>query len=139
LFHELADPASTVAPVFKLSDWRTIYVDIADPTGYEAAKVLIGNWDHWQALVNNQRFAAELEKWNHEVEVKLRSQAVLQLVKQSRGPQGTTAAKWLAESGFVVRDKRSSRARADEESAIKETKGKVAADAKRLGLHVVGM
>jgi hypothetical protein len=105
LFHELADPDATVKPVFYLSDWRKIYVDIADPTGYRAADALIGNWEHWLALCANQRFKAELDSWNEEVAVKLASEAISALVKQSKGPQGTTAAKWLAEKGYAPKTK----------------------------------
>ncbi|CAB4170152.1 hypothetical protein UFOVP1528_32 [uncultured Caudovirales phage] len=129
LFEELADPATGIKPVFKLSDWRKVYIEISDPTGYEAAKALIGNWDHWLALINNQRFAAEVARWNTEVEIKLRCEAIAQMVKHSKSGQGTTAAKWLAEGGFTARDKRNKKDKQDEE----DTGQDVREHAKRLG------
>lgn len=130
LFEELAEADASVKPVFKLSDWRTIYVDIADPTGYEAAKVLIGNWEHWQALVDNRRFAAELEKWNKEVEVKLRSAAVKNLIKQSQTDKGVAAAKWLAEAGFLPKP---SKKKADDDNESRADNVRLLRDAKRIG------
>lgn len=137
LFEELADPGSAAKPVFKLSDWRATYVAVADPTDYRAAMVLIGNWEHWQALLTSKPFVEHLEQWRREVEVLLRSEAIVELVKQSKGSKGTMAAKWLAEAGFVKRDKRDKKNREDDESTEREAKSKVAEDAKRLGLKVV--
>lgn len=137
LFEELASDHVAAKPVFKLSEWRKKYVEIADPTEYDAAMQLIGNWDHWLVLLDNPVFLKEVEKWRLEVEVKLRSQALRQLMKQSKLPTGTAAAKWLAEAGFVERNKRKKKDKADDERAAKEAKGKVAEDAKRLGLTVV--
>ena len=132
LFEELADPGSASKPVFKLSDWRKVYVDIADPTGYEAHIVLIGNWEHWQALVENKRFAAELEKWNKEVEIKLRSQAIKNLVKQSKTDKGTAAAKWLAEAGYAPKQSRKKQQTEEDGDS-----SRVSGDLKRLGIHAV--
>lgn len=135
LFEELADPASSVKPVFKLADWRRIYVEIADPTDYQAARVLIGNWDHWEALAANPRFKEHLELWRKEVEVKLRSEAIEHLRKQARTDKGTAAAKWLAERGEAPakrgRPVKGAPEEPDHRSAIRD-------DAKRLGLALVG-
>src|SRR5690349_13466613 len=120
LFEELADPKSAIKPVFKLADWRKTYVDIADPTDYQAAMLLIGSWEHWQALVQNPSFFAHLEVWRREVEVKVRSEAIINLVKQSATPKGTPAAKWLAEAGFVPRNMRNKKQREEGEGAAQE-------------------
>jgi hypothetical protein len=131
LFEELADSDSAIKPVFKLAEWRKMYVEIADPTDYEAARVLIGSWEHWQALAANPRFAAHLKEWRAEVEVKLRSEAIAALVKQSQDIKGTAAAKWLAEHGSVPKNKRKS------EEDEGDGKAQVSADAARLGLRRV--
>jgi len=137
LFEELADPASAIKPVFRLSDWRTTYVQLSDPTEYVAALVLLGNWEHWQALLTSTPFMVHLEQWRREVEVKVRSEAIIELVKQSKNTKGTMAAKWLAEAGFVARDKRTKKGREDSDAAERESKSKVAEDAKRLGIRAV--
>lgn len=137
LFEELSRDDVTAKPAFLLSDWRKKYVELSDPTGYQAAMELLGDWDHWQLLCENKRFAEHLAKWNLEVEAKLRSAGVVQLMKQSKGPQGTAAARWLAEAGFVERDKRKKKDKAEEEAMSKEVKTRTNDDAKRLGLSVV--
>ncbi len=137
LFEELVRDDSTVKPVFKLADWKKVYVDAGDPTGYEAAMELIGDWDHWLALMESPAFKAHVDRWNLEIEVRMRSNAVKQLIKQSRLPTGTAAAKWLAEAGFVERDKRKKKDKQDDDAAARAARSKVSEDAKRLGLAVV--
>lgn len=137
LFEELNDGSSAVKPVFKLADWRKTFVETGDPTGYQAALELIGDWEHWQLIAKSPVFAQHLEQWKLEVEAKLRSEGIRQLMKQSKLPTGTAAAKWLAEAGFVERDKRKKGAKQDDDRAAKEAKLNVADDAKRLGLSLI--
>jgi hypothetical protein len=138
LFEEFEREDAAIPAPFKLSEWRKRYVEIADPTDYQAAMELLGDWDHWQLLLANQQFSVEVEKWRKEVEVKLRSEGVARLIKHSKGPQGTAAARWLAEAGFVEgRDMRRKKDKSDADTAAKEAKSKVADDAKRLGLSLV--
>ena len=129
LFEELADPATAAKPVFKLSDWRKTYVEIADPTDYQAAMVLIGNWEHWLALMKCPGFVEELEKWKEEVDTKLKSEAVSELIKQSKTDKGTAAARWLAEHGYV--DKKRGRPAKKKEEAGDDSK-RLREDANRL-------
>jgi hypothetical protein len=134
LFIEWDNPT---AP-FSLKEWRETYVRISDPTGYKAAMELIGDWEHWQLLEANKRFATELEDWNKQVAVKLSSEAIESLVAHSKEKHGVAAAKWLAEHGFVLKNnKRRKEQQESEDSLDKEIKKNVAADAKRLGLTVV--
>lgn len=139
LFEEWADPTSSAKPIFRLGDWRKVYVEVGDPTDYKAALVLIGSWEHWQLLVDNPRFRAELESWRKEVEVKLRSEAIDHLKRHARDPKGTAAAKWLAEAGFNGEQvkRKPGRPKKDEEPAA-EDGSRVRNDAKRLGLVVGG-
>lgn len=128
LFQELSEPTSP----FTLADWRKVYVELADPTDYKAALVLIGNWDHWQALLGCKPFTAELEKWRAEVDAKLRSEAIEQLRKQSRTDKGTAAAKWLAEEG--VNAKKRGPGRPSLQPKQEEVHDRTRGDAIRIGL-----
>lgn len=132
LFEELADPSTAAKPVFKLEDWRKTYVEIADPSDYKAAMVLIGNWDHWQLLCNTKAFAEHLERWREEVAAKLRSEGVEQLRKQSRQPTGTAAARWLAENGFEPKRGKGRPPKQGEKQT--DDYPRLAYDAKRIGL-----
>lgn len=137
LFEELNRGDTGIVPVFTLADWRKRYVAVGDPTGYAAALELIGDWEHWLLIARSPAFALHLVQWNLEVEAKLRSEGMRQLMKQSRLPTGTAAAKWLAEAGFVERDKRKKGAKKEEEQVSREARASVSDDAKRLGLVAV--
>lgn len=129
LFEELKS-ADTAAPaVFKLSDWKRVYVEVCDPTGYRAAMVLIGDWDHWLCLVNNPIFKAHLDEWNKEVETVLKSEAICELRRQATLPTGTSAAKYLTEKGYATKEKKA-------KDQLPEM-DRAGADAKRLGLKAV--
>lgn len=132
LFEELKDPATVAPAVFKLSDWKKTYVAISDPTGYKAAMALIGDWSHWQQLVSNPIFKAHLDEWNKEVATILKSEAVDSLRNQAKLPTGTSAAKYLAEHGYVKKEKKSKG-----EQEISEVLDRAGSDAKRLGLKAV--
>jgi hypothetical protein len=133
LFEELADPASAYKPVFKLSEWKKKYIAISDPTDYKAAMELIGDWDHWLLLMDKQAFASVVAGWRAEVQVKIRSEAIEQMKKQSRSDKGTAAAKWLAENGVVPRNIGRPRKEQKEEADSARARD----DAKRLGLSIV--
>lgn len=136
LFHELIDPGSKAIPVFFLSDWKRTYVDIADPTDYRAAMELIGNWEHWEALLASKPFAVEVEKWRREVDAKLESEAIHNMKKLSRTDKGTAAAKWLAEKGYQAKTpgKRGRKAKEEPEGGVPRN---IQEDAKRLGFGVI--
>jgi hypothetical protein len=133
LFEELARGDVAAKPVFKLSDWRKKYVEIADPTGYEAAMELLGDWEHWLLLTKAPGFAAALKEWNEEVDVKLRSEGVKQLRKQAKLPTGTAAAKVLA----GIEGKKAKPKAEEPGESEKEIKRRTSDDARRLGLHAV--
>lgn len=131
LFHELND--SGVTPIFHLADWKKVYVDIADPTEYRTAMALIGDWDHWKMLRGNPIVARYLDEWKAEVEIKLRSHAIVQMVAQSKTDKGTAAARWLAEAGFKEQTKSSKKT----DAAGKESIARARDDAARLGLVAI--
>ncbi len=137
LFEELADPATGIKPVFRLSEWKRVYVELADPTEYKAAQALIGNWQHWLALTESPPFREHLDKWREEVDVKLASEGVEKLRKQAgKNPQ---AAKWLAERGYIekVGGKRG-RPKKQELNNEQADRANVAKHAKHLGLIAGG-
>ena len=82
-----------------LTEWRARFVDISDPTEYLASIELVGSWNAWQTFKKNWPEFREriLIDWLAEVEVKLRSEAILNLCAQARDEKGTAAAKWIAE------------------------------------------
>jgi len=139
LFFETARTEEVEAePHFYLAEWRKRYVEIADPTGYIAAMELMGDWEHWMFLRTSKAFSAIMDGWDKEVEVKLRSAAIKNLIVNSKSEKGQASAKWLAEAGFKMNvDKRKKDVKLQEEAIVKEVASKVADDMERLGLKVV--
>lgn len=70
-----------------------------DPTEYEFVTNIIGDFKLWDLLANNERIAPYVEEWRKEAEIKLRSEAIKEVVDvaKNEGAKGFTAAKWLAE------------------------------------------
>lgn len=125
-------------PLWSLrKDWYATYMECADPTEYSTAMALIGDWEHYNLIRNHPKIKAIMDKWAKEVEVKLRSQSIMKMVKHASAPNGTTAAKWLAEGAFMQRILKNKEDKAAEQEVRDEIAERVAGDMARLGLTVV--
>lgn len=90
LFYEttLADK-STVVFTLKDEDHMgypslyRLYMECDDPTGYLCAITHLGGWEHWLKLKECDWFKEKLDRWNEELEVKLRAYALMRLVKEA--------------------------------------------------------
>jgi len=113
LFKETCTQASKdngYMPVFTLKDsdpsglpsMRRHFILSEDPTGYETAMDLLGSWDQWEKIFQGKRFKEELEKWQGEMDVRLRSKAIKALkdTALTEGSKGTAAARYLADGGY---------------------------------------
>lgn len=138
LFEETIDRGTTKwkAP-FKLSDWKKVYLEACDPTEYRPAMELIGDWAHWKLLRESVRIKPIIDEWAMEVEVRIRSEALINMQKHAKKDGGTSAAKWIAEGGFTGRDNRRKEHKEIETRVQKEVTDRVNADAERLGLTLV--
>jgi len=125
-------------PLWSLhKDWKPIYLEVADPTEYETAMRLIGDWEHYQAIRNHSKIKPLMDKWAKEAEVKLRSQSIMKMVRHSGAPNGAAAAKWLAEGSFTGRVLKNKEEKAAEQEVRDEVAERVSEDMVRLGLKVV--
>lgn len=80
-----------------LDEWRNKFVEICDPTEYNAALALVGSWKEWCRFKKEWgAFSEIVADWVAEVEIKLRSQAVKVLAKNT----DAGAQKWIAEGKF---------------------------------------
>lgn len=75
---------------------KRLYLDCSDPTEYEFAIRVFGDWPHWQRLAGAPFFRPHIEQWRDELEIKLRSEAI-RTVKNASDKADITSAKWLAE------------------------------------------
>ena len=138
LFVETARCDVLVKPVFKLSEWKKTYMEIADPTEYRTALELVGDWEHWMLLRNNKTLAETyFNKWAAELEIKLRSEGICAMVDGAKN-KNAVASKWLADGEFTQRDKRTKKGKEEEKKMEKGLSEKVKEDMERLGISVVG-
>lgn len=81
---------------------KRLYLECEDPTEYQFAQAHLMGWKHWQRMCENKILRKHIDEWRDELEVKLRSQAVLDVISQARA--GTfQAAKWVADRGWAQR------------------------------------
>ena len=63
---------------------RRKYLEISDPTEYQVAMQLLGDYKHWQALASRKWFKDHLDQWRIELDDKLQSEAVATLREIAR-------------------------------------------------------
>lgn len=97
---------------------KRLYLLEEDPTEYSfAVKYLLG-WKHWLRLCDNKLIRRSVDEWRQELEMKLRSRAVQEMVKSSANGK-IVASKWLADKGWAQRTAgRPTNAEVDSEKAF---------------------
>lgn len=87
----------------KLLSLKRLYLEMEDPTEYAFANEYLLDWDHWQRIKANGLIAKHLEGWQEELELKIRSQAVRDIMNMTADEKSFQAAKWLADRGWEKR------------------------------------
>lgn len=118
--------------------FRQAYMAIADPTEYQVGEILLGDFSHWQRLIQAKWFQPHLERLRAELRLKLESeaiQAVRATMASMQGNSALQAARWLADRTNPPKRGRPSQAELDK--ALKEevqSNLEINEDAERLGL-----
>lgn len=114
---------------------KALYLKEEDPTEYSfASKHLLG-WQHWKRLCENKQILKYIEEWREELELKIRSQAIRDMVNLCASENGNfSAAKFLADRGWEKRGAgRPSKAEKERHERIQERiDEEFAADVKRM-------
>lgn len=105
---------------------KRLYLEMEDVGEYEFANTYLLGWQHWLRLCANKAVAAHVQVWREELEIKLRSKALKEIIKKSKIETGINAAKFLAEKGW---DKRKA-GRPTKEDVERETR--IQADINRM-------
>lgn len=105
---------------------KRLYLEMEDVGEYEFANTYLLGWQHWLRLCSNKAVAAHVQVWREELEIKLRSKALKEIIKKSKIETGINAAKFLAEKGW---DKRKA-GRPTKEDVERETR--IQADINRM-------
>jgi hypothetical protein len=85
-----------------LPSLKRLYLETEDPTEYVFAKNHLLGWKHWQRMCENKVIRKHIDEWREELEVKLRSQAILDAIQEARKGH-FQAAKWVADRGWSTR------------------------------------
>jgi len=118
---------------------KKLYLACEDPTEYQFAKKYLLGWRHWKRLLENTVLRVHFDEWREELEVAMRSEAVLSIVDMTTSDQGNfQAAKWLADRGWDKRGAgRPSKAEIDREKRIESRIGEeLGADILRMQGHL---
>jgi len=100
LFRETAlQPRDNVLYTFE--EARKLYIECGDPTGYKFATTYLGGWKHFNNLKGSAIIAAKIEEWEDELEIKLRADAVGNMIKLAEGDKGYQANKFLVDGGWL--------------------------------------
>lgn len=83
---------------------KRLYLDIEDVTEYEFATRCFLDWAHWRRIGENKLLIPHIEAWREELEMKVRSRAVRDLINLCGSESGSfQAAKFLADRGWDKR------------------------------------
>lgn len=83
---------------------KRLFIACEDPTEYSFANDYLLGWSHWKRLQENKAIRKHIDEWREELELKIRSQAVRDIVNLSASENGGfQAAKWLADRGWDKR------------------------------------
>ena len=104
--------------LYTFEEARKLYIECNDPTGYTFATTHLGGWKHWLLLKGSSAIAEKIDEWEQELEVKLRAEAVGNMIKLSIGDKGYQANKFLVDGGWVQKKA----GRPTKESIKRETK-----------------
>lgn len=148
LFYELSDYTVTDFVQFttgdkditkkgkKLLSLKKRFLATEDPTEYEFATKHLGGWSHWKAMLNSPPIAKMVEDWRDELEIKIRSRAIMQMAEHAQ-TGSYQASKYLADRGWDIR-KAGAPSKAEKaglRKVDKELAKVVSADFERLGLR----
>jgi hypothetical protein len=115
LFYEttLADKA-TVVYTLKDHDHEgypslyRLYLQEKDPTEYRFASKYLDGYSHWEELCGCSWFRSYLERWRRELELYIKSQALVNIFEEADHPEGKNffnANKYLLERGWIEKEK----------------------------------
>ena len=117
---------------------KKLYLQSEDPTEYQFAKKHLLGWKHWKRLNENAVLRVHFDEWREELEIAMRSEAILSIIDMTTSDQGNfQAAKWLADRGWDKRGAgRPSKSEIDREKRINSRIGdELTADIIRMADH----
>lgn len=109
LFHEMAmESKDRVLYTLKDRDWegypsiQRLYLELSDPSEYLIATTLFDGVEHWERICETEWFKPVLEKMRHSLDLKLKSEALQELIKDARSGSlsSKASAKYILDKGY---------------------------------------
>lgn len=83
---------------------KKLYLEAMDPVEYTFANKHLLDWDQWQRICNNAVLRKHVDEWRNELELKMRSEGIREMLSLTRSDNGNfQAAKFLVERGWDKR------------------------------------
>lgn len=79
---------------------KKLFLAMEDVTEYEFANEYLLGWTHWQRIAENAQVKPYVDKWREELEIKIRAQAIRDIISMTAEGGSFQAAKWLADKGW---------------------------------------
>ena len=118
LFKETSQTSDYV--LWTMDEAKALFVATGDPTGYEFATQHVGGWKHWLAIKESPACAPYIAQWEEELEAKVRSAALRNIMTLSEGEKGYQASKFLTEGGWKPKEiGRPTKEKIERESRVK--------------------
>lgn len=112
-----------------------LYLEAHDPTEYKFAVKYLESWDHWLALCACNWFTPYLEKMRTELEAKMKSEALANIIVESRNPKSPsrfTANKFIIDRGWVMKDEPGAKRGRPNKDEIRKAAHEIADEAARV-------
>ena len=109
VYNTLADEYKTIEPMYSLHrdvpglvNFRRVYVELADPTGYKVSQQLLEDYDHWQLLMKSPWFREAKALWDAELDAKLASEGLTAIRMFADGLEGVAPAVQLSAAKYLA-------------------------------------
>ena len=114
---------------------KKLYLKEEDPTEYVFAEKHLLGWQHWKRLCENKVIRKHVDEWREELDLKIRSQAIRDMMGLCASENGNfSAGKFLADRGWEKRGAgRPSKGEKERQDRIQDRiEAEFAADVKRM-------
>ena len=79
---------------------KRLYLSHEDPIEYDFANTYLYSWEQWQRLCENKLVSPHIDRWRFELNLKLSSQAVRDIIASTEEEGGFQARKYVAERSW---------------------------------------
>lgn len=81
---------------------RLEYLEARDPLEYDFVQRsnIVESWKHWNFILASPYCRPDVDRWREELEIKLRAEALQEIIKNSKTEKGFAAQKFLLEKGW---------------------------------------